>query len=227
MSPPQHLPTPRELLTNLITTLSSHPIDPNQSSTNPLQNAPSEIRSLLTTLHIIFPHLLLPALDLLDRQLVTKSCQLPSQTSAQKIPFSAMELPSSINGKEDTANSIYLVQSSQSTSRHRHQKSYTIRLHAWNCTCASFIFSAFPPSSSSSAAPTISPPLLHPPQNLEEDFGKWEFGGASLDGKDGGAVPACKHLLAVVLADRWSALRKMVQERWVGREEMAGLGAGF
>jgi hypothetical protein len=60
---------------------------------------------------------------------------------------------------------------------------------------------------------------------------EWTFGGASLDGSAAGAgagagegVPVCKHLLACLLAERWSvALGRYVVERRVGREEMAGI----
>lgn len=53
----------------------------------------------------------------------------------------------------------------------------------------------------------------------------WEFGGLSKDGKDGaGGVPCCKHLLACVLAEKWSeVLGGYIEERLVGREEGAGL----
>jgi hypothetical protein len=47
----------------------------------------------------------------------------------------------------------------------------------------------------------------------------------SLDGLAGGeGVPVCKHLLACVLAEKWSAaLGRFVVERRVSREEMAGI----
>ena len=94
------------------------------------------------------------------------------------------------------------------------------------------MFSAFPPDTSNESTPHLSDDqfdLLRSVAHGEDDEHgeKWEFGGASRDGQDGGAVPVCKHLLAVVLADRWEVLSGMVSERWVGREEMAGLGAGF
>lgn len=55
----------------------------------------------------------------------------------------------------------------------------------------------------------------------------WEFGGMSCDGKIGGQVPCCKHLLACVLVERWEAvLGRYVVEKRVEREEMAGMGAG-
>lgn len=146
--------------------------------------------------------------------------------------------------EKEKENAFYMVQSSQSTGRQRRQKSYAVRLHAWNCTCASFVFSAFPPESSNESSPisagaseqhfNLLRSVLHgranglgdDEENREGDS-KWEFGGASFDGQDGSSVPACKHLLAAVLADRWEALRGMVNEKRTGRVEMAGLGAGF
>ena len=69
------LPTPRNLLTSLFTSLAAPSSTPtpanNVSAPNPLRNLPEEKTALLSTLHVIFPSLLLPALDLLDRGLVT------------------------------------------------------------------------------------------------------------------------------------------------------------
>lgn len=66
---------PRDLLTSLITSIHSnnaptHPLATTIS--NPLHNAPDSVRTALLTLHVLFPHELLPALDLLDRNLITR-----------------------------------------------------------------------------------------------------------------------------------------------------------
>lgn len=85
------LPSPRDLLTSLIANLSSIPLLTNdvqqyqQNSqrrgtttsssttvTNPLKLIPPAYRPLLTTLHVLYPSTLLPALDLLDRRLVAR-----------------------------------------------------------------------------------------------------------------------------------------------------------
>lgn len=50
------------------------------------------------------------------------------------------------------------------------------------------------------------------------------WGGLLLVGED---VPLCKHLLASLLAERWDMIGEMVEERVVGREEMAGWAAGW
>lgn len=62
----------------------------------------------------------------------------------------------------------------------------------------------------------------------EKSFGGLSFNGLrDGDGEPDGAVPCCKHLLACLLAERWEGvLGGFVKEKRVGREEMAGLGAG-
>lgn len=114
---------------------------------------------------------------------------------------------------------------------------YTVRLAAWNCSCAAFAFSCFPASSSSSSSPPRYPLREvwegdRADEGVSEDAAGgeddgdagWEFGGWSRDGRDGGQVPCCKHLLACVLGERWDVLTGYVKERVVGRAEMAGLG---
>jgi hypothetical protein len=132
-------------------------------------------------------------------------------------------------------NVVYSVRSSQQPSRFKdHTTSrgqiYTVRLKAWNCSCAAFAFSCFP-SSSSSYPPFPNPttPYTHTQTDERDEEegkeGEWEFGGLSGDGKEGGSVPVCKHLLACVLGERWSAvLGGYVAERSVGRGEMGGFG---
>ncbi|PBP28028.1 hypothetical protein BUE80_DR000993 [Diplocarpon rosae] len=96
---------------------------------------------------------------------------------------------------------------------------YTVRLEAWNCNCAAFAFASFPASSAWESGTSEG----HGVAGLDEE---WQFGGESLDGREGGAVPCCKHLLACVLGERWAVLGPYVRERQVRREEMAGLGGG-
>lgn len=132
---------------------------------------------------------------------------------------------------EDEAEAaFYLVHSSQAPpgrSRYRDagEKNYIVRLSAWSCSCASFAFSAYPGPASSK---TLSfGEYSGVDDNVDPKDEKWEYGGLSVDEKDGGTVAVCKHLLACVLADRWKALDDTVKERVVRREECAGLGAGF
>lgn len=280
-----NLPTLRVLVNTLLSTLpASLPVEAHTSS-NPLKQAPPSVRSFLSTLHIIFPSLLLPALDLLDRRLVTRVIEqkpMLSRTAQRAGPEQRRDQPpipildhgdpveevtkrTSTEGVEaavpsitrdggDQAptkdyhphriqNTLYLIRSSQSSrSRNYPDKSYSVRLHAWNCTCAAFAFSAFPGPASSEGTidawqdlPSIWDFACNSHGSSEGDPGKGEsegdgvedpFGGVSGDGVDGGAVPCCKHILACLLADRWENwLGNFVTQREAGREEMAGLAA--
>ncbi|KAI1425597.1 hypothetical protein F5Y12DRAFT_362279 [Xylaria sp. FL1777] len=280
------LPAPRDLLTSLISSLPSIPIAADNASTttnpisshrslnqqggagssaNPFRLIPPAYRSLLTTLHVLYPSTLLPALDLLDRRLVTRvilkpdTAQRPEhmQTGHSLTINSNEETPIQCGNsnipekqKENKAPPLYhLVRSAQPQS-HRRQHSlsgggqvYIVRLESWNCTCAAFAFSAFPPLSSSSfsslSGPTVSGYQIFPAATEadakhggadvtsgSENAGQsWEFGGLSADGRDGvGGVSCCKHLLACVLAEKWNeVLGGYMEERLVGREEGAGL----
>lgn len=92
--PPHHLPTPRAFLTDLFGSLPGRttpatPYDgrddgagnrarvaeaaaPSTTSANPLRGLQGNDRNVFLTLHVLFPNELLPALDLLDRRLVTR-----------------------------------------------------------------------------------------------------------------------------------------------------------
>ncbi|KAL2155385.1 hypothetical protein VTH82DRAFT_127 [Thermothelomyces myriococcoides] len=97
------LPTPRTLLTTLFNAISTIPLAPpplpsssslsqppsavaatttgeepgRQSGENPLRRVPPSHRHLITTLHVLFPGLVLPALDLLERGLVAGVVLVP------------------------------------------------------------------------------------------------------------------------------------------------------
>lgn len=80
--PPSPLPTPRALLTSLLHALSTAPPNPSSTTTtNPLKSLTRTHKPLLTTLHALFPGILLPALDLLDRHLITHITSSPTSTS--------------------------------------------------------------------------------------------------------------------------------------------------
>ncbi|WQF81359.1 hypothetical protein CDEST_06373 [Colletotrichum destructivum] len=85
-SPSTRLPTPRVVITNLINSLASAslalPSSADAGDTrNPLTSLPQSHRALLVTLHVLFPSLVLPALDLLDRNLVTRVVLEPAASS--------------------------------------------------------------------------------------------------------------------------------------------------
>ena len=93
--------------------------------------------------------------------------------------------------------------------------SYEVRLTAWNCSCPAFAFAAFPAEL--------------PEEESDERAGMrlegagWRFGGLTR----GDGVPACKHLLACVIAEHCGGFEALVEEREVGVEEVAGWAAGW
>lgn len=147
--------------------------------------------------------------------------------------------------EQEPVSHIFTVRSSQSTHPRRRkevllggvaedpaQKMYVVRLGAWNCTCAAFAFAAFPGGGTHGLS--MDEELRDDDrrrvmdgegaagEGIEDD---WSFGGMSLDGTgEGGSVPCCKHLLACLLAERWQTrLGGYIEERTVGRNEMAGI----
>lgn len=226
--------------------------EPYSAPSNPLKALPPWQRALLTTLHVLFPPpMLLQALDLLDRGLVLRLVeQNPSLASSEKVqpgrneelvmpPQANIHLPQAPTEQQDPLeettsgrNTVYQVRSSQPPkSRFKDSSTgtnvYTVRLEAWNCSCAAFAFSAFPASSSPQPWKEFRNEdedmriLRNAIDETEEERG-WEFGGRSLEGVGEGGVPVCKHLLACLLGERWEVLRNYVKERNVSREEMAG-----
>jgi len=132
------------------------------------------------------------------------------------------------SGNKRKPNTVYLVRSSQpqksrfstSTSASAPGTIYTVRLEAWNCSCAAFAFSAFPGWSSGSSWKMDDESEREDEGEKEREW-EWKFGGVCQDE----SVPTCKHLVACLLGERWEGvLGGYVKERVVGREEMAGFG---
>ncbi|KAK0708970.1 hypothetical protein B0T26DRAFT_599442, partial [Lasiosphaeria miniovina] len=235
------LPSPCCVLTSLVDTIASIPLQQppglaqqQEARTNPLRLVPLSHRYLIVTLHVLFPGLVLPALDLLDRGLVARvvlgrvghhgygnntvaAGSAPQEATATVKPGGA-PLPA--------------------------EATYMVRLGAWNCTCAAFAFAAVSGTTTDTAtAHTQNGPAAateteaHGPKDtelvVEPEEAEWSFGGMSLggdtsegEGEEGGgdAAPMCKHLLACLLGERWqAALGSYVVERTVTRDEMAGI----
>ncbi|KXT05934.1 hypothetical protein AC578_293 [Pseudocercospora eumusae] len=142
----------RSMVTALINSIpNTDPTTPQTS--NPLQDLPQESRNIFLTLHALFEKELLPALDLLDRSLITRL-----KTS-----------------ESDRTCTLHLVRSAQAqTSKTPHHEPithyYEVRLQAWSCSCPAFTFSAFPAASDEKA----------PPANMNNEE-TWKFGGLTLD----------------------------------------------
>ncbi|ROT40318.1 hypothetical protein SODALDRAFT_93561 [Sodiomyces alkalinus F11] len=246
------LPTPRTILTSLINSIGTSSVSEEEVSTDqhtsqslPKLFRPSH-RALLTTLHVLFPTLLLPALDLLDHSLVTRIIPQEPSSAVHTTPTDIKTANPTPSSPEKPQAAFYLVRSAASVhprrNAHRHPHPavttpYLVRLDAWNCSCANFAFDAFPASASASASAPVPDEILPPtwsdvagsgvrqPTEGGTD-GEWSFGGMALDPPGGRPddVPCCKHLLACLLAERCGdVMGRYAVERRAGREEMAGL----
>jgi hypothetical protein len=187
-------PSTRTLLSSLISQLSARTPD-----VSDIASLPPKLQQLLLSLHCLLPSTLLPALDLLDRGLVTRCIRVGADVGAQT---------SSTDTRQP--HSVYYVRSTTPPDAVKGNKyasstaRYEVRTQIWNCTCASFTFAAY---NNSTATVT----------NAE---GPSIWGGCSLDG----APPACKHLVACVLAENCRGLfQDRVVEEMVDENTMAGL----
>jgi hypothetical protein len=253
--PPSPLPSPKDFLDSLLSTL--------KAQADTALDVAS--KATLLTLHAIFPSLLLPALDLLDRRLVTRFV-LKEGPDAHNAEESGEETTLEGNEERDAGTRhgqrvVYYVKSnasSHSDRRSRYAKTadigsthYEVRPLAWSCSCAAFAFSAYNVPSTFSPSYASYEDLSdydrgqgygHVVRNEEdEEMLDMPEGYAEADrrrykqrkcGWGGlmlgeGEVPLCKHLLACALAERWRVAAEMIEERMVGSEEMAGWGAGW
>ncbi|ETI24019.1 hypothetical protein G647_03388 [Cladophialophora carrionii CBS 160.54] len=207
-----------------------------------------QARSIFLTLHILFPHELLPALDLLDRQLVTKLIVDPFATKPDESAKvgGGEEPPANVAEVDDPAvppnsgHEVFYIQSAFAAekatgSRHRSRYSrasktsanYEVQLDSWNCSCPAFSISAF-------QCLTLEPPAdeqqqedhAAPIQDSPTTARRWEFGGTET--RKTGRVPSCKHIVAAVLAKAAPHLFKdSLTERVVRKEEVVAWGSGW
>ncbi|CAI4219692.1 unnamed protein product [Parascedosporium putredinis] len=157
--PPAPLPTHRELLTALTEALAT--------STRGLPT-----RHIISTLHVLFPSLLLPALDLLDRDLVRRVVVVAASTPVRGRNDDDDDGGSGTEEDDRTVEKdveqaregTYIVRSLVSTmggKRRAQAKSYLVLLTAWSCTCPAFIFDALPARTTSTPS-SNAPPSAHP-----------------------------------------------------------------
>ncbi|KAG6009820.1 hypothetical protein E4U21_001250 [Claviceps maximensis] len=252
--PANSLPAHQQLLSSLITSLSEPGECPSISqSTQQVDNAQphhhemtSRRRTLLLTLHVLFPSLVLPALELIDNQLVTR-LQVPREDGHRESELvkngggggdaQKCSLPSG-PGRNDTLHvafgsqgslTAYAVQSPPSSKilpRQPHanavSKVHIVHLAAWNCSCKDFNRSKFYPQRfddkwSVRALDACSP-------GLDDISGALLLPCTSADEKN---VPCCKHLLACLIVERLKASQATSAERGFSKSEIATLIAGL
>ncbi|KAF2129074.1 hypothetical protein P153DRAFT_341551 [Dothidotthia symphoricarpi CBS 119687] len=238
------LPTSRRFVAQLLEALS---LLPQSDAENPLNAASEPAKKQLLSLQVLFPNEFLPALDLLDRRLVTRfrvmderegprrPCDEPSKSTDNHT--SNYETPLQHN-PHDT---IYYVRSAQQRSSRYSASydtttSYEVRLQSWNCSCPAFAFSAFPVMHSESPDLSYEPasePRPHEDTVHGEGYAMdatkrdltWAFGGATLSSD---MPPVCKHILACVLVEECpKTFGAFAQESTVCVEEAAGWAAGW
>ncbi|TFB03895.1 hypothetical protein CCMA1212_003316 [Trichoderma ghanense] len=190
----------------------------------------SNWRRQLLTLHVIFPNLLLPALDLLDRGLVSRLIVADGQqmsaephTTVDEESESTTEQSTSLGQEPDITGRMhmYAVQSAASiTSRRRRHaplrtRTYAVHLDAWNCSCGGFALDAY---SHYDAKNKDQRPFQGSAAPLR-------LGGLELASLDD--FPCCKHLLACLLAEKWKTSTGHVRDKYTTKEELAAMIGGF
>lgn len=178
------------------------------------------LRQVLLTLHFLFPHELLPALDLLDRKLVAK---FPQRLSNDKSPEAQ----------------VFYVQSASAITEHATRGSinprfrntwsatkvhYEVRLDAWNCTCAAF--------AQAQLKLLVDRDISSDEQDVAADAKgaaarqQCMFGGVATNRN--AVTPLCKHILAAALfVSAPHIFGNFTQDKDVSMEEIAAWSAGW
>jgi len=242
------------------TSQKARPSSPGETGTGTLSrlaetntDAAKKARSIMMTLHFLFPHELLPALDLLDRHLVTEMEVSCTTVAHLKARGESNAPPHPLRSNDAT---VFLVQSASAVvatdgkaskptgSRSRYRKAfdpsttyYEVRLDVWNCSCPAFAFSSFTllhamvdddGEDMTMAVTTATIPIHDDNDKIEIDNhgAGWQFGGTAT--RPDAPVPICKHILAVALSRAAPHLFGAgVIYRTVSADEMAGWGAGW
>ena len=218
---------------------------------NPLSQLPASqqarVKPLMLTLHCLFPNDLLPALDILDRRLVQRFVRNdnPNAEMAASDHDHQAELDPSVSQNETLGtesidqtqpeHTFFVMSASTAPPPGAHpstlptqelSKRYEVRLHAWNCTCPTFILSTFRGIRSRRQASTTTPGA-EPPRD-RRGIGFYPFGGTLTCATDRGS-PICKHILASILFARCPGLfgGGGNGQCLVSKEELAGWCAGW
>ena len=174
--PETALPAPRHVLAELIRSFAATPAE-TISTTTTSAAASEDHRPLLATLHVLFPALLLPALDLLDRRRVVRwGGRKPRRQSASTSP--------------SQPPSLYQI-------RGGGDRPHVVHLRAWHCTCAFFAL-----QTAASASLTSKTPEDNEAEQALQGHPKDALAHLAL----AFSTPPCKHLLACLLAEEWPDL---------------------
>jgi hypothetical protein len=226
------LPSHRAFVTQLLNSIPSLQRRNVSAESSSLNNAPEAVKKRLLSLQVLFPNEFLPALDLLDRKLVTRfligveeppiSSDAPTghnaTISARDMQLQDSESPNAVINDivpqlpHPMADTVHYVRSAQQRSSrfstsYDSTVTYEVRLSAWNCTCPAFAFTAFPALHPEPPLPTFTPnPISSGDHDLQDEDADAEW--RTVEWMFGGVSlgedmpPVCKHLLACVLAER-------------------------
>ncbi|EXJ65869.1 uncharacterized protein A1O5_11110 [Cladophialophora psammophila CBS 110553] len=237
------------------------PNHPQHAAHNGIQALPvsdrDRARSVFLTLHMLFPHELLPALDLLDRGLVTKLVVEPpalrtddqgvaegrSSVGEDRSVLECSDLQLRLQSNEKGWEIFYIRSSStvdkpmSKTRFHPRRRNtsttgsiYEVRLDSWNCTCPAFSVSVFQ---------SLNLQFDQDFRANEDDVDVGRIGDSKRKMKDDwkfggtatikmGRIPSCKHLVAATIAKAAPSLfTDGVKETIVSREEMVAWGGGW
>ncbi|PWY65335.1 hypothetical protein BO70DRAFT_254620, partial [Aspergillus heteromorphus CBS 117.55] len=198
-----------------------------------------EVKSLMLTLHCIFPNELLLALDILDRNLVKRFVRgdnppgHPADAHVTTPPTTEdvfLVLSASTNSGITTPSAPSKPRPSELD-----QKGYEVRLLAWNCTCPTFTLAGFrnllgPEVDENEGSSLLRPDLNEPPRRPVALQSHYSFGGTLTRGLTKSSPPAvCKHLLACLLKVRCPGLfgHRENDAVSVSAAELAGWCAGW
>ncbi|CAK7270946.1 Coproporphyrinogen-III oxidase [Sporothrix epigloea] len=195
------LPAPRAVLAGLIDAIAA----PSAESSSTIASATrgdthtrqkqiiNGQRPLLAALHVLYPALTLPALDLLDRRRVVRWDGRRRRR----------QLDSSSSTSSSAGPPLYQI-------RGGNDRPHVVHLRAWHCTCAFFALQAAA-SMPDAAMPAATGVEARP------DTGSDAGGRGQIPDQVSLAhlplafsTPPCKHLLACLLAEEWAALDEYV-----------------
>lgn len=222
---PGPLPSHGTILSSLIASISkSSCFTHEQSNGMPRQISQEasirELRSVMLTLHVLFPNLVLPALDLIDRRLVDKF-RVGSDVSAgteigpvvtnnqglgQTWPSQTSQTSQNNKTSELGHNepSVYAVRPFSSTSlrltateTRAIPKTHIVHLTAWNCSCTSFAIAKYCSRRLNDAQFNC----IHSALACGLEWSSWNT-PRSVTFVNSDSLPSCKHLLACLLVER-------------------------
>ncbi len=229
-APPSSTPPPTISSSTRYNTDQQSPSKPSNPLTSLPPTTSKDARSLFLALHFLFPHELLPALDLLDRGLVTRLVpsslpntrtnstsdndvfyiQSASAATSQHHPKHSTTTPGEAQGRFRNALASNSTSKSKGSAT---QTYYEVRLDSWNCSCAAFAFSSFT-SLTKTGEDVDNDNSTHQSEHKDGDGHgdgcgavkasssplACQFGGVATVPNAAAGVPVCKHILAAMMA---------------------------